>query len=226
MSFRMGSRANIGRRIQQVDTLPSARYRRRGLAYGLLAAGFCLLFQLAMEGCVLAGTTTRSLARPDATTSSALLVLEGINAMRHDFGLPPAELLDIDHRDVTMAARNRTDPVLPVLHGGVVEEFGVWGIAPYDPPPSSGAIAAILSMWVYRDGWLGPATLNIDCTSPTAPDCNGHRRAILSPPPRAQAKLYLDIAVTQADDDGYPGISISVLMVWVRAENAYPLSFR
>jgi hypothetical protein len=34
--------------------------------------------------------------------------------------------------------------------------------------------------WLDQDGWEGARTINVACTSPTAPGCNAHRRILLT----------------------------------------------
>lgn len=148
--------------------------------------------------------------------SSQTLVLDRINALRRTFHLPSALPTTLYNSVVTSAATSERDPHLPALFGKAVEEFGVWGIAPYQPAPSNVPATAILNNWVYRDGWLGKATTNEDCTFPTASGCNSHRRAILSLVPAGVATLYADIAVTKSDYEGGPGTSIAILLVWMR----------
>ena len=154
--------------------------------------------------------------RQQMINSSDRLVLDRINTLRKGFGLQVALPTTAYNALVSKAASAKRDPSLPGFKGNAVEEFALWGIAPYAPPPSARPSTAILNAWVYHDGWLGAATSNLDCTAAGAPGCNGHRRAILSPSPGARAMLYVDVAVTKVNYDGGPGTSVAVLMIWMR----------
>ena len=81
-------------------------------------------------------------------------------------------------------------------------EYGLWGISTAAPASNAFDPSTIVDDWVYRDGWQGAATQNLDCTSPVAPGCNGHRRAVLSSAPRPGAKLAVDIAIHEANWEG------------------------
>jgi hypothetical protein len=146
--------------------------------------------------------------------SSQSLVLSRINALRRRYNLPLGTLTRAFDAQVSAAAVLQRDPALPPLVNGLIEEFGIWGIAPYAPPPGNAPASQILQAWVYADGWMGSDTTNKDCTGPGAPGCNGHRRALLSKPPAPGAKLLVDIGVRESDYEGGPGTSIAVLLIW------------
>lgn len=141
------------------------------------------------------------------------LVLQQINAIRHRFGLPPGYATHAYQSIVTAAAHKNEDPIA-ALQLGMVEEFGVWGVATADSPTLAVDVGVIVDDWVYHDGWEGSATRNLDCTSPTAQGCNGHRRAILSHEPEADARLYVDVAAVLTRFYEGTGLSIAVLLVW------------
>ena len=105
--------------------------------------------------------------------ASDQLVLDRINALRRGFGLSFALPTTAYNALVSKAASAKRDPSLPGFKGNVVEEFAVWGIAPYAPSPSARPSTAILNAWVYHDGWLGAATSNLDCTAAGARDAMG-----------------------------------------------------
>jgi hypothetical protein len=141
------------------------------------------------------------------------LVLQEINAVRHRFGLSPGSATRA-YQSIVAAAAHRNEDPLAAFRFGVVEEFGVWGAATVESPTLLDDVSVIVDDWVYHDGWEGSATRNLDCTSPTAPGCNGHRRAILSHEPEAGARLYIDVGVATARLYGGTGLSIAVLLVW------------
>lgn len=105
------------------------------------------------------------------TPAEQLLVL--LNDERTARGLTPAVGLatDLDAAAAAGAAAQQ-DPVPP---SGASYTVGasVWGEAP--------SMADVVFGWMYDDGWGGStaATPNLDCTSPTASGCWGHRDAIL-----------------------------------------------
>ena len=123
--------------------------------------------------------------------------------------------------DVTNAALRNADPTLGTFTPGAVLEYGLWGISTAEPASNSLDPSSIVDDWVYSDGWQGAATQNLDCTSPTASGCNGHRRAALSAAPRPGDKLAVDIAVHEANWDGAPAISVAMIMVWSESPVAH-----
>jgi hypothetical protein len=87
------------------------------------------------------------------------------------------------------------------------------------PGASNAGAAGALSIvngWVYHDGWQGSAaaTWNADCTSAAAPGCDGHRRNVLSTPPVAGSKLYIDVMAQSVTFDGQPALAVAALFVW------------
>jgi hypothetical protein len=105
----------------------------------------------------------------DESPNAQLLTL--LNTERTDRGLQPVatETSTLDQAAATGAA-NRTDPDLGQIN---VSWGSVWG---------EGASALqVWFEWVYADGWGGSAaaTPNLDCTSPTASGCWGHRHVLL-----------------------------------------------
>jgi hypothetical protein len=95
-----------------------------------------------------------------------------------------------------------------------VDEDGVWGAITTTGDPASLNPSEIVDTWVYKDGWMGKATLNEECTSPTAAGCNGHRRAILRAPPKPGAKLMIDVYAASLPIDGAHGLSIAAVLNW------------
>ncbi|HWB21367.1 MAG TPA: hypothetical protein VG652_00605 [Gaiellaceae bacterium] len=160
------------------------------------------------------GNATRGASVQINTAALTQSVLQEFNAVRKREGLPPATLTNDYTANVTNAALRNADPALGAFAPGAMTEYGLWGISTADPASNALNPSAIVDDWVYRDGWQGSATENLDCSSPTAAGCNGHRRAVLSSAPSPGAKLAVDIAIHQANWDGAPALSVAMLMVW------------
>ncbi len=142
-------------------------------------------------------------------------VFNAINAVREQFGLAPGLPTTAGRGLVIQGARTGNDPNMIKVGNGIPEEYSIWGAVSGVAAPSTEATSAVVNAWVYKDGWMGAATENLDCTSPTAPDCNGHRRAVLSTPPMPGAKLYINAVSIKSDVNGTPAVSIAALMIWV-----------
>jgi hypothetical protein len=101
------------------------------------------------------------------------------NAERVTRGLPAVQGLTRQaNRWAGVGARRNTDPYAhgsKLTSGAVIRAWGSNWAADYN------ALTADYS-WMYLDGWAGSraATSNIDCTSPRAAGCWGHRDNILS----------------------------------------------
>ncbi len=63
--------------------------------------------------------------------------------------------------------------------------------------------------WMYYDGWGGKQTSNLDCTSPTASGCWGHRLDVLAF--TQQGTLSMGAAVTR---DAHGQIGYAMTLVW------------
>jgi hypothetical protein len=173
---------------------------------------------------VVAGTPVASGAmisrRAPATTiashrlSAAALMASLINAIRSQHALSPGAVTLRYEASVLAAASEGRDPSLPHPPTGVIAEYGLWAMTPQQSTGLTGALASALHVWVAADGWKGTRTLNLDCSRPRAMGCNGHRRAILSAPPRGGATLAIDAAVTSTRLAAVPAASVAVLLVW------------
>ncbi len=146
---------------------------------------------------------------------AGLEVLAAINALRGQFGLQPGIPTTVGRGLVIQGAKTGNDPNMINVGNGIPEEYSIWGAVSGVDAPSSAATSAILNAWVYKDGWMGAQTENLDCTSPTAPGCNGHRRAVLSAPPMPGAKLYINVVSIKSNFNGSPAVSIAALLIWV-----------
>lgn len=78
-------------------------------------------------------------------------------------------------------------------------------------------------MWMYDDGWRGP---NLDCTSPTAPGCWGHRHVILGEGVALPQPEVLGVATGESNSgevgtallvSSHPGAS--TYYTWAQAQN-------
>jgi hypothetical protein len=158
-----------------------------------------------------ASAATHPINRSVALRAADQVVSE-INLLRARANLPAGQLTSTFTPDVAAAARADQDPNLGAL-GPVGASryvaYGLWGIGPQPSTPLN-----VVKDWVFDDGWRGSQTINLDCTSPAATGCNGHRRAVLSHPPFAGAKLRIDVAVTSSTWDGASGVSVAALLIW------------
>ena len=66
--------------------------------------------------------------------------------------------------------------------------------------------------WMYYDGWGGKQTSNLDCTSPTASGCWGHRLDVLAF--TQQGTLTMGAAVTR---DAHGQLGYAMTLVWTPA---------
>jgi hypothetical protein len=74
--------------------------------------------------------------------------------------------------------------------------------------------------WMYYDGWDGEQTSNLDCTSPTASGCWGHREDVLAFPD--QGLLSMGASVRR-DSSGQIGYAIT--LVWTPQTNWTSFSY-
>ncbi len=164
------------------------------------------------DGASASGVTVAPATAPSRITSAT--VIAEINAVRARFHLSAGQPTTAFSGRVIAAAKALRDPVLAAVLPNTVEEDGIWGEI-----TTTGDVAGLSSMdivdaWVYEDGWRGVHSPNIDCTSPSAPGCNGHRRAVLRRPPTPGATLSIDVHVVSKVIDGERGISIAAILSW------------
>jgi hypothetical protein len=146
---------------------------------------------------------------------AGMQVLNAINAVRKQFGLAPGLPTTAGRGLVIQGARTGNDPNMLRVGSSIPEEYSIWGAVSGVGAPSVAATSAVVNAWVYKDGWMGSATENLDCTSPTAPGCNGHRRAVLSTPPVPGATLYINAVSIKSTVNGSPVVSMAALLIWV-----------
>jgi len=136
-------------------------------------------------GVVLVGASTTSpfeghglIARSDlgstdaaGASSNPQMMLALVNEARVREGLEPIAglnpVLDQLAYQGALSFKDPQSPGLPWKFEGSVWAKGL--------TPTSAVIA-----WLDRDGWEGARTINVACTSPTAPGCNAHRRILLT----------------------------------------------
>src|SRR5579863_661327 len=207
--------------LSRLDRHPRGLGRTpRHLKFGLIIGAAVAVFGLAAID-ISAASAVQARQTPLSGSVADRIALQEINAIRHRFGLAPGRTTSAYQSLVTSAARSEHDP-FPPFRPGTVEWFGVWGVVPASNGPLAQDVRAVIDGWVYHDGWNGSRTLNLDCTSPTAPGCNSHRRAILSAPPQADTNLYVDVAVVRTNLRGFIGVSIAATLVW-RTSNSIRL---
>lgn len=135
----------------------------------------------------------------------------------HHLGI--GEMSSVGHAFVDTSLATGQDPVPFTSLPGVVMVNTIWGWSSIDglglPATTVAALEYIDYSWIYDDGWNGSraATSNIDCTSPHAPACNGHREAILSPDiPGATLIIVPGVAYTTAA--GQMGTAAAAELIW------------
>lgn len=158
----------------------------------------------------------RAMPRHRVAAAVPRLVVSQINGVRGQFRLGGGQLTARYDAAVRAAAVGHRDPILPVPGRGTIAEYGLWGIEAESTLATNTAVEGIVRRWVFFDGWRGADTWNVDCSRPSAPGCNGHRRAVLSAPPVPHATLSIDAAYTRTVRRGVPSVSVAVLMVWTK----------
>jgi len=146
------------------------------------------------------------------STTEQIFVVE--NLERTARGLPPFSAMTAQlDADAQVAAASASDPSFPrsVTGGGpVLAGGGIWAGG------WSSALAANYE-WMYQDGWGGTpfATLNVNCTSPFAGGCWGHRDVILHDysgctPAGTEPTLVMGAG---ADPTAFPGGSLAAVFI-------------
>ena len=132
-----------------------------------------------------------------------LLILSNLDRLA--YGLPPINGLSPALSAVaTVGVTNDADPDPSALLTGL-SSFGWssnWAGAFGNAPEAYYA-------WMYYDGWGGKQTSNLDCTSPTASGCWGHRLDVLAF--TQQGTLSMGAAVTR---DAHGQIGYAMTLVW------------
>ncbi len=119
--------------------------------------------------------------------SPAMQLLVAANAERTSRGLTPISgMVASLNRDSLVAARQGIDP-------NPSNADGPWTV--YDSIWAGGYPSALLADfdWMYNDGWGGNSngTINLDCQSPSAKGCWGHRDAILDDYQLSQGEILV-----------------------------------
>jgi hypothetical protein len=183
--------------------------RRSKLIIGTVTIGLFLLSTALPAGAA---------SQPASIVTAPSRVVDQINGVRAAFGLPSGTLTHAYDALVIQAAVAQRDPSLPPLAATSPLEFGLWGLAPQSTSSARLTMQSIVSAWVYHDGWMGSQsqTWNLDCTSPSAEGCGGHRRAVLSRPPVQGEHLLIDVAAIPTTWQKSDSVSLAVLMVWTK----------
>jgi hypothetical protein len=150
---------------------------------------------------------------------AATIVVSEINAVRRKFGLVPGIATRAYQRVVVPAAFQLHDPILSSVPPTVITADRIWGAVSTTGSASLLNSEAIVDTWVYRDGWQGRGTRNIDCVSPRSQGCNGHRRAVLRSAPMPGAKLTIDVYVATRPIKGVQTLSVAAVLSWVRGSH-------
>jgi len=151
---------------------------------------------------------------PLSMRAQSTAALQRVNAIRTSFQLQLGTVTGAYDKEVLKGIQSNGDPPFAPLGGNIDAEYSLWGIV----PGWTSSSVQVVNDWVYHDGWQGSKqkTLNGDCTSATAPGCNGHRRAVLSSPPTHGAKLHIDIETRQVRFEGAKYLAVAALMVWTK----------
>lgn len=151
---------------------------------------------------------------PLSMSAQSTAALRRVNAIRVFFHLPLGIATGAYDKEVLKGIQSNGDPPFAPLGGNIDAEYSLWGIV----PGWTSSSVQVVNDWVYHDGWLGSKqkTLNGDCTSASAPGCNGHRRAVLSSSPTHGAKLRIDVETRQVRFGGTKYLAVAALLVWTK----------
>jgi hypothetical protein len=169
---------------------------------------------------VVAGTAFVIVTKGPASTSPISMASQSANAfsrvnvIRHSLQHPKGASTTAYSSEVLAGINTDNDPPFAPSNGTIYGEYSLWGIV----PGWTASADEVVNDWVYHDGWQGSTqlTLNADCTSATAPGCNGHRRAILSSPPARGATLHIDFETRPVTYQSSQYLAVAALLVWTR----------
>lgn len=149
-----------------------------------------------------------------------------INNERAIRDLPPATMLTRTpyERSVVEGISSDGDPNPNVYAPGVQQAESIWAWTNTNPASLALTGAAILNIdygWVYNDGWNGSlaATTNIDCVSPHAPGCWGHRDAVLGSVPGTTLVIIPGVSLRYLPGSGI-GTAAAAILVWTTDPSA------
>jgi hypothetical protein len=156
-----------------------------------------------------------------SSLSPSQQVVTMINSERAARGLPLGEVSTLDSGLITQSLDANVDPVPIANVPGVVETDTIWGWSSLGSANSASEMGTTIEYidysWVYNDGWNGTLALttNTDCTSKTAPGCNGHRDAVLRANPKGTTLVIIAGASSNVDVVGKSGgTSAAAELVW------------
>jgi hypothetical protein len=137
-----------------------------------------------------------------------LLILSNLD--RIAYGMPPIDGLSPALSAVALVGVTKDgDPDPSALLGGLARYSWAsnWAGGFANAPEAYYA-------WMYYDGWGGTQTSNLDCTSPTATGCWGHRQDVLAF--SDQGMLSMGASVSR---DAQGQIGYAMVLVWTPISN-------
>ena len=144
-----------------------------------------------------------------------------INAERAARGLPLARVSHALNGAVAQGIATDADPNPNAYYPGVQQSESIWAWVP-TPGLTRRRVGADLlqidDLWVYQDGWSGASTSNIDCTSPHALGCWGHRDVVLGDVPGTTLVVVPGVATHWHGAD--PGVGAAAIFVWTTVPTA------
>jgi hypothetical protein len=148
------------------------------------------------------------------TGSEQLLIL--CNLDRIAYGLPPvAGLSPVLDAVAANGVSSDADPDPSALLGS----FSSFGWSSNWAGGYGNALEAYYA-WMYYDGWGGRRTSNLDCTSPTASGCWGHREDVLAFPNQGLLSMGASVSTDAAGEIGY-----AITLVWTAQTNWTSFSY-
>jgi len=145
-----------------------------------------------------------------AALSGARQLLILCNLDRVVYGLPPIEGLSPALNTVAAAGVSQdADPDPRAL----LSSFSTFGWASNWAGAYPNAPEAYYA-WMYYDGWGGKQTSNLDCTSPTASGCWGHREDVLAFPELGMLSMGASVS-----RDAHGQIGYAMTLVWTPVTN-------
>ncbi len=142
------------------------------------------------------------------TGSDQLLILTNLDRLA--YGLPPvAGLSPALNAVAATGVSGDADPDPSAL----LNNFPAFGWSSNWAGGYGNALEAYYA-WMYYDGWGGKQTSNLDCTSPTAGGCWGHRDDVLAFPNPGLLSMGASVSRDTAGQIGY-----AITLVWTPQTN-------
>lgn len=137
-----------------------------------------------------------------------LLVLSNLD--RVAYGLPPIDGLSPVLNTVAAAGVSADADPNP---SSLLSSFSTFGWSSNWAGAYPNAPEAYYA-WMYYDGWSGRGTSNLDCTSPDASGCWGHREDVLSFPELGMLSMGASVS-----RDAHGQIGYAMTLVWTPVTN-------